>query len=796
MRRVLILVALLAWTSASSGQAPREHPRLFPVVVADRYGYIDATGKMSIAPRFKFAGEFSAGRAQVLIADQWGYIDTTGAVVIEARFDMTSRFSEGVAVVELGGKRGFIDPSGRFVIEPRFDVATGFVDGRSQVMTGRTLGYIDHTGKLVIRLEFPNEFRETLDFSQGLAPVLVRDTWGYIDTTGAMVIAPQFRRDPRTSEKWSLRFSEGRAAVSLGGKWGYIDRTGRVVIPPRFDEAGKFDEGLAAVRVGPRYGYIDTTGTIVIAPQFVVAWGFSEGLAAVRDSSKRSGYIDHTGKVVIAPQWREVQPFSGGLACVRRDGECEYIDRTGRYVWQVSAVPVAERPVELPDTTPLGGTGSLVDRVAAVVDRAEALEAGRPVDRAQGEIMGDVAKAVTQLSAYLSREPNDVRALILSVRLGRLRHIAQPLVVQRGDTLPTFASLAAEYTVHHAALNRVLALEPNNAEAHYWKARLYALSHNWMGMLYGVTAPPPSADALAKAYADSAVRYGRRSVALAPERLAYREALAVYLILTQQEQEAAAVLRDVDAGNHPMSVLLANWQAIPMPPGAVRLPAHSRGLAQMMMDQESLSDYPFLRARMYVVMTPADSVQAFYQKRWPGFRLIPMEDQRRGDARMRSYSQYLRWQGAQVIPGRDKSEIPNEPAEGVVIALIEIVNPPAEVRRQFPVPLGRVFSSLSVVDLRRFGVDADPAPVAAMKSDLRMLVVAEEAFYADSARYTSRVDGLEFRPSEGNTLLSLQLTEDGWTARIGHANTPTICTIYVGSTPLLPATKEAVPTCS
>src|SRR2546422_5193696 len=121
MRKSLILVVLSAWTSVSAGQAPQEHTRLFPVVVADRYGYIDAAGKMIIPPRFQFAGEFSAGLAEGRIADQWGDIDTTRAVGIEARVGMTSPFSEGGAVVELRGHPGFLYPSGPVGIQPPVD---------------------------------------------------------------------------------------------------------------------------------------------------------------------------------------------------------------------------------------------------------------------------------------------------------------------------------------------------------------------------------------------------------------------------------------------------------------------------------------------------------------------------------------------------------------------------------------------------------------------------------------------------------------------------------------------------
>src|SRR2546428_6560131 len=108
MRKSLILVVLSAWTSVSAGQAPQEHTRLFPVVVADRYGYIDAAGKMIIPPRFQFAGEFSAGLPQVRVADQWGGIATTRAGGIQARVDMTSPFSQGGAVVGPGGHPGLL----------------------------------------------------------------------------------------------------------------------------------------------------------------------------------------------------------------------------------------------------------------------------------------------------------------------------------------------------------------------------------------------------------------------------------------------------------------------------------------------------------------------------------------------------------------------------------------------------------------------------------------------------------------------------------------------------------------
>jgi hypothetical protein len=87
--------------------------------------------------------------------------------------------------------------------------------------------------------------------------------------------------------------------------------------------------------------------------------------------------------------------------------------------------------------------------------------------------------------------------------------------------------------------------------------------------------------------------------------------------------------------------------------------------------------------------------------------------------------------------------------------------------------------------------------VAAMKSDLRNLVTAEEVFFADSVRYSARIGpgGVDYSISEGNTWPTITLTRDGWTAVIGNRNTPTRCVMFIGSTPLPPAVREGEPAC-
>jgi len=139
-----------------------------------------------------------------------------------------------------------------------------------------------------------------------------------------------------------------------------------------------------------------------------------------------------------------------------------------------------------------------------------------------------------------------------------------------------------------------------------------------------------------------------------------------------------------------------------VPTGAVPLREQAQGLARMWMAEKALQGFPFLRTRTYLVALPADSVEGFYRRHWPGFRLFFMETEEDAGARMRSFSQHLSWRNGRFVPAPAKEQLPDEPTEGMAVVLIEITNPPAEVREKFPMLLGSVFCTLAFIDLRRF----------------------------------------------------------------------------------------------
>jgi len=105
---------------------------------------------------------------------------------------------------------------------------------------------------------------------------------------------------------------------------------------------------------------------------------------------------------------------------------------------------------------------------------------------------------------------------------------------------------------------------------------------------------------------------------------------------------------------------------------------------------------------------------------------------------------------------------------------------------------------LAAIAIPKMANTKQKAYVAQMKSDIKNLATAEEAFFYDSAFYTTSLPALNnFRSSTGVTLTVLEATPGGWSARATHTQTPRECVLYQGNaSPVAPATTEGKITCT
>jgi type IV pilus assembly protein PilA len=106
-----------------------------------------------------------------------------------------------------------------------------------------------------------------------------------------------------------------------------------------------------------------------------------------------------------------------------------------------------------------------------------------------------------------------------------------------------------------------------------------------------------------------------------------------------------------------------------------------------------------------------------------------------------------------------------------------------------------IIGVLASIAIPKFANTKEKAYLTSMKSDLRNLVTTEEAYFADSIKYTTNL-GTMYRTSTGVNGPTINLTADGWTATVSHTTTTRTCAVYFGSTPLAPAAKEGEPRCN
>jgi len=108
-----------------------------------------------------------------------------------------------------------------------------------------------------------------------------------------------------------------------------------------------------------------------------------------------------------------------------------------------------------------------------------------------------------------------------------------------------------------------------------------------------------------------------------------------------------------------------------------------------------------------------------------------------------------------------------------------------------------IIGILAAIAIPKFANTKSKAYITAMKSDLRNLVTAEEAYFSDSAKYVSDITQLQYKNSTGVMTPSITTGAGLWSATVTHSQLAgTVCGIGVNTTnPTVGTAGDGEPAC-
>lgn len=108
-----------------------------------------------------------------------------------------------------------------------------------------------------------------------------------------------------------------------------------------------------------------------------------------------------------------------------------------------------------------------------------------------------------------------------------------------------------------------------------------------------------------------------------------------------------------------------------------------------------------------------------------------------------------------------------------------------------------IIGILAAIAIPKFANTKGKANAAGLKTDLRNLASAQEAYFFENSGYAVNASDLNLRSSPGVILTIVDATASGWSAKATHpASFPLTCALFTGSAPALsPATVEGLIGC-
>lgn len=172
-----------------------------------KIGYINSKAELVIPFKYETftnarqEGAFDGMYAKVALKGKYGVIDRTGKVIIAPTYPKMGAVGTLIAI-EKAGKWGFIDLNNQWKIQPIYEFAESFSDGLGIVQNLTLFGAINAAGKVVIPIEFTtiNKIDKThYNVTKGAKN-------GIYSNTGQQLVPAEYNKIQRVNDDWFALF--------------------------------------------------------------------------------------------------------------------------------------------------------------------------------------------------------------------------------------------------------------------------------------------------------------------------------------------------------------------------------------------------------------------------------------------------------------------------------------------------------------------------------------------------------------------------------------------------------------
>jgi hypothetical protein len=334
-----------------------------------KYGYLNKTGSLLVAPKFDQAGNFFFDRAIVKLANKYQLINAQGKFLSANTYDLVERDStKKYFVATLAGKKQILDLGGKMVLNELQDVK--FHDSETSIRfskLGKYGVYDLQAGKIFINPEYDEV--QFFRFDQFL--VKKEGNWGLVDKTGTLKIPVQY-------ESIDYYMVEGKAqyVVAKGEKKGLLNDQNGQIFPLEYELIAPATNKNYVLKKEGKYGVLSIKGEELVpfkydyisnvveepntpAQPLIYRKGKKAGLLNYKGEELQSleGNLKYVGESLYAhtegssvnlinikgetqnkEALQEVTTYSEGMIAAKKEGTWGYLARGGKFV----IIPVFE----------------------------------------------------------------------------------------------------------------------------------------------------------------------------------------------------------------------------------------------------------------------------------------------------------------------------------------------------------------------------------------------------------------------------------------------------------------------